>query len=108
MTTQEYKEQCERLSNHFPSKSYPAQYLNYCWILWKKLDAKDLKLLVDKMIKENKPCCLSIEAEKIWNTKMKSQSYVSKEEAHGYEFLMKKYKAKNIFQLIELMKNKNV
>jgi hypothetical protein len=108
MEIQDYRDQCDRLIHHFSSQSYPAQYLNYCWILWKKLDAKDLKDLVDKMLAENRACCLSIESAKVWNMRMKSQSLASKEEAHGYEFLMKKYKAKNIFELVELMKNKNV
>jgi len=107
MDMQDYITQCNRLLEKFSSQSYTQQYLNYCWILWKKLDAQDLKELVDKMIEENRCLCLSIESSKIWNKKLKSLSLEKREEAHGYETLMKKYKAKTLFELIELMKNKN-
>jgi len=103
---QDYITQCDRLLAKFSSQAYTQQYLNYCWILWKKLDAQDLKELVDSMISEDHPRCLSIESAKIWNKKLKTLSLEKREEAHGYETLMKKYKAKTVFELVEIMKNK--
>lgn len=108
MEMQDYITQCNRLLEKFSSQSYTQQYLNYCWILWKKLDAQDLKELVDSMIADDHPKCLSIESAKIWNKKLKTLSLEKREEAHGYETLMKKYKAKTVFELVEIMKNKNV
>ena len=57
------------------------------------------------MIEEDRPQCLSIESAKVWNLRLKNTPK-NPDDEHGYDFLLKKYKAKNVFELIQLMKEK--
>jgi len=77
MTIDEYKKECQRIRDKFPS-AFPKEYLNKTWSIWKDLPHSELKKVTDRMISRNAAECLAI-------TGMHAKNCINMQQVHNHE-----------------------